>query len=175
MPMTAAEQAKESEVTGNLRNLAVALRWRAAKDPERVVVRDLDGTVEITWETALARIEALASGLHRLGVRRGDAVALMLKNRPEVLIADFACLSLGAAPFSVYSSLPPVQIQPILENSGARVIICEQAFVDQILGAKELVPSVEHVIVLDGEGAGTIPWSEVEGEVDPELDFDALA
>jgi long-subunit acyl-CoA synthetase (AMP-forming) len=173
--MTASQQAQSSPVTGNLRNLAVALRWRARKDPDRVVARDLDGTVEITWDTALSRIEAFASGLHRLGVRRGDAVALMLKNRPEVLIADFACLSLGAAPFSIYASLPPVQIQPILENSGARVIVCEQAFLDQVLGARELVPSLEHVILLDGEGVGTVPWSQVEGDIDPELDFDALA
>ena len=55
---------------------------------------------------AADRVDALAGGLATLGVRRGDCVAIMLANRPEFHIVDLAAVTLGATPFSIYTTYP---------------------------------------------------------------------
>ena len=59
------------------------------------------------------------AGSPRLGVRRGDTVALMLANRPEFHIADLAAMTLGATPFSIYLTSSPEQIAYVLQDAGA--------------------------------------------------------
>lgn len=131
--------------------------------PDVVAVRTVDGASSLTWMQVRQRVASLAAGLRRLGVRHGDTVALMLKNRPEFLVADAAVMCLGAAPFSIYATSPVGQIVEALENSDARVILCEHAFLPQILEASVLWPNLENVIVLEGgTTAGTLDWAQVE-------------
>ena len=52
--------------------------------------------IAITWREYAERVERIAAGLAALGVERGDAVALMLLNRPEFHLVDTAALHLGA-------------------------------------------------------------------------------
>src|ERR1700712_1701434 len=78
--------------------------------PDRGAVRTKDDEVAWTWAELRERVDALAGGLARLGVRRGDTVALMLANRPEFAIADLAAVTLGATPFSIYATSSPDQI-----------------------------------------------------------------
>ena len=54
-------------------------------------------------------MDAFAGGLHKLGVRRGDTVALMISNRPEFMVADLAATMLGATPFSIYLTSRPTR------------------------------------------------------------------
>src|SRR5689334_4289070 len=83
--------------------IAEAFRLTAADHADRVALRTKDDEVSLTWGELRERVDALAGGLHRLGVRRGDTVALMVANRPEFAIADLAAVTLGATPFSIYS------------------------------------------------------------------------
>ena len=64
----------------------------------------------ITWRQYAADAERAARALASLGVRRGDTVALMLRNRPEFHAVDGGALQLGAIPFSVYNTSSPQQI-----------------------------------------------------------------
>src|SRR3954467_8617098 len=86
------------------RTIAEAFRITAEDHPDRVAVRTKDDEVSLTWSELRDRVDALARGLHELGVRRGDTVALMLVNRPEFHIADLAVMTLGAAPYSIYAT-----------------------------------------------------------------------
>jgi len=134
----------------------------AARD--RVAVRTIDDAVSLTWGEMARRVDALAGGLAKLGVRRADTVALLLSNRPEFHVADLAAVMLGATPFSLYQTLPPEQIAYVVGDAGARVVVVEAAFLPSILRARERVPRLEHVIVVDGDGAeGTLALAEVEG------------
>src|SRR5271167_1537061 len=101
--------------------------------------------------TAAERADGLAGGLARLGVGRGDTVALLLSNRPEFHLCDLAAMMLGATPFSIYSTYSPPQIQHLVADAGARVLICEQQFLAQVLEARKELAHLEHVIVVDGE------------------------
>jgi len=87
-----------------------AFRLTVEDHPDRVALRTKDDEISLTWAQLRDRVDALAGGLARLGVRRGDSVALMLGNRPEFAIADLAAMTLGATPFSVYQTFTPTQI-----------------------------------------------------------------
>src|SRR3954471_2703940 len=101
--------------------IAEAFRLTVEDHPDRIAVRTLHDEVAYTWSQLRERVDALAGGLHRLGVRRGDTVALMFGNRPEFAIADLAVMTLGATPFSLYQTLSPEQVQYVIADAGARV------------------------------------------------------
>jgi len=141
------------------RTLCEAFQLTASERPGQVAHRTLDGSVEFTFGEYAERVQALATGLHALGVRRGDAVALMLANRPEFALADAAAMHLGAIAFSVYNTLAPEQINYLLQSSQCRVVVTERMFLKQVLPAR--TPEVEHIVVVDGEVAGTITLADL--------------
>jgi long-subunit acyl-CoA synthetase (AMP-forming) len=153
--------------------LTEALRRTAANNPEIVAVRMPDDSVSITWAELLERVDSLAGGLAKLGVGRGDTVAIMLGNRPEFHIADLAVAMLGATPFSIYQTYPAGEIRYLCTDAATKVAIVEQAYLPVMLEAREGLPDLEHVIVVDGDAPdGTIALSEVEGS---NPDFNAAA
>jgi long-subunit acyl-CoA synthetase (AMP-forming) len=155
--------------------LTEALRRTAANHPDIVAVRWPDDSLSLTWAQLLERVDALAGGLAKLGVERGDTVAIMLANRPEFHIVDLAAVTIGATPFSIYTTYPAEEIEFLITDADARVAIVEQAFLPVILAAREQLPGLEHVIVIDGEAPeGTVPLSDVEGS-NPEFDATAAA
>jgi long-subunit acyl-CoA synthetase (AMP-forming) len=166
-PAAAAESAVDAPTLGE------ALRRTAANYPDLVAVRTPDDEVSLTWSQLLGRVDALAGGLAKLGVARGDCVAIMLTNRPEFQIADLAAVTIGATPFSIYVTYPAAEIEYLCQDADCRVAIVEQAFLPVVLEARQNLPGLVHVIVVDGEAPrGTLSLGEVEGS-DP--DFDPVA
>jgi long-subunit acyl-CoA synthetase (AMP-forming) len=142
--------------------------------PEQVALRTPAGEVEITWRVYGERVRRIAGGLAAAGVGSGDVVALMLTNRPEHNLADAAAMHLGATPFSVYATCPVDEIAWLLDRSGARMAITEPAFADRILAAASRTPSVEQVVIVDGDPAGARTLAELEATPAPAgFDFDA--
>src|SRR3954453_22358234 len=112
--------------------MAEALRRTAAEHGDVLAVRTRDDEVAWTWAELLRRVDALAGGLARLGVGRGDTVALMLANRPEFHRADMAAVTLGAVPFSIYLTSSPEQVAYVLRDAAPRVAIVEQRFTELV-------------------------------------------
>jgi long-subunit acyl-CoA synthetase (AMP-forming) len=150
------------------RNLVEAFDATVERLGEDVAIRTADDSVTMTWEELRARVRAIAGGLASLGVSKGDTVALMLNNRPDFIPVDLAAVSLGAVPFSIYQTAAPEQIEYVVSDAGARVIVTESMFLDQIDRVKGSVTELEHVVVVDREG-GTNTLSDLEG-VDPVFD-----
>src|SRR3954471_9814046 len=152
--------------------MAEAFRDTVDRVPDRVALRTKDDAVSLTWGRLRDRVDALAGGLAKLGVQRGDTVALMFGNRPEFHLADLAVMTLGATPFSIYPTYTPDQIQYVVSDAGAKVAIVEGSFADTFLKAREGLPDLEHLIVVDGgdQGEETLSLEEVEGS---NPDFDA--
>jgi long-subunit acyl-CoA synthetase (AMP-forming) len=140
-----------------------AFRRTAANHPEIVAVRTPDDSVSLTWSQLLRRVEDVAGGLAKLGVGRGDTVAIMLGNRPEFHIVDLATAMLGATPFSIYLTYPPAEIQYLIRDAAAKVAVVEQAYARPLLEACEDLPGLEHVIMVDGDAPeNTVSLSDVE-------------
>jgi long-chain acyl-CoA synthetase len=155
--------------------LCDALRRTAASHPDITAVRMPDDSVSLTWAQLLKRVDAIAGGLAGLGVQRGDCVAIMLSNRPEFHLVDLAAVMLGATPFSIYTTYPAEEIEYLINDSGAKVAIVEQALLAPMLAARANLPQLEHVIVVDGEAReGTRALADVEG-ANPDFDVVAAA
>jgi long-chain acyl-CoA synthetase len=119
--------------------LAEAFRVTVQDNPDRIAVRTLHDEVAYTWAQLRDAVDALAGGLHRLGVRRGDTVALMISNRPEFMIADLAAMTLGATPFSIYLTSAPDQVRYVMQDAAAKVAIVEEPFLPLVTGLAEHV------------------------------------
>ncbi|MGO9490049.1 MAG: AMP-dependent synthetase/ligase [Solirubrobacteraceae bacterium] len=144
--------------------VAEAFRITSAARADEVAIRTKDDAFTITWGDLRRRVDDLAGGLAGLGLRRGDTIALMIGNRPEFHLCDLAGMMVGAAPFSIYSTYTAEQIAYLVADAGARILICEQQYLDRVLAAREGLPDLEHVILIDGEAPeGTLPLSSVEG------------
>jgi long-chain acyl-CoA synthetase len=102
------------------------------------------------------RVRALAEVLRGWGVERGERVALLSENRWEWAITDFAVLAIGAVDVPLYSTLTPEQIGYMLNDSAAKVVVVSTAEQYEKIAAAGDIPTLEHVIVMDGgsfEGA----------------------
>ena len=65
----------------------------------------------------------MAEGLRKLGVKKGDRVALLSENRPEWIIADLAIMALGAIAVPLYTTYTTQDHRYVLGNCGANVLI----------------------------------------------------
>jgi long-chain acyl-CoA synthetase len=155
--------------------IAEAFRTISANRAGDVAVRTKGDDLAWTWGELRERVDALAGGLAALGLRRGDTVALLLNTRPEFALCDLAVMMAGGTPFSIYMQYTPEQIAFVASDAGARMIVTEQALLAGALEARKELPSVEHVIVVDGEApAGVLGLDEVAA-MDSELDVEASA
>ena len=149
-----------------------AFQATAARCPQQVALRTPGGAVTITWGQYAARVRRIAAGLARLGVGRGDTVALMMTNRPEFHLVDTAAFHLGAAPFSIYNTLAAEQVRHVLANAGSRVVVCEQQFAPRLLAVRPGT-AVQHVVCVDSRTHGTITLAGLEASTDLGPGFEA--
>src|SRR4051812_19322850 len=146
--MATASAAEASSRAVGAATIAEAFRITAEDHPDRVAVRTKGDEVSLTWAELRDRVDALARGLHELGVRRGGTGALMLANRPEFHVADLAVMTLGATPYSIYATSSPEQIAYVAEDAASEVAIVEEQFLPQVQAAR--VPGLETIVVLEG-------------------------
>jgi long-chain acyl-CoA synthetase len=153
--------------------LAEAFRITAAEREGDVAIRTKADAFTITWGELRERVDALAGGLAQLGLRRGDTLALLISNRPEFHLCDLAAMMVGAAPFSIYNTYTAEQIEYLVQDAGAKILICEQQYLERVLQARAGLPELEHVVVIDGDAPqGTLALADIEG-ANP--DFDVAA
>ena len=141
---------------------AQGFRDAVADSPETIAVKTLEEGLSLTYRELAARVDRLAGGLAKLGIGKGDTVALMLTNRPEFHIADLAAVTLGAVPFSIYQTLSAEQIAYVVGDSSARVAIVEGPYLERFLEARASLPALEHLIVLAGGADGGLAFEDVE-------------
>jgi len=101
----------------------------AARDPSREFI--VGGRQRLSYGETRARARHLAKGLLKLGVKRGDKVALLMPNRPEWLLVDFAVTLLGATlvPISTWSRAR--ELAYMLDHSDATTLIMVERFAGQ--------------------------------------------
>ncbi|WP_428266429.1 AMP-dependent synthetase/ligase [Haliangium sp.] len=128
---------------------------KARRHPDRVALREksLGLWAEITWRDYRDRVAEAARMLWELGVRPGDAVAVLSDNRPEWLYADLAAQSIGARAVGIYQTNPPADVAYVIVDSGSKVLFCEdQEQYDKALDIRDQTPTLTHVIVFDPRG-----------------------
>jgi long-chain acyl-CoA synthetase len=157
-------------------NLVKAFYASVERLGDDLAIRDEAREVELNWTELRDRVHRIAGGLAKLGLRKGDTVAIMLNNRWEFIPCDLAAVSLGGVPFSIYQTSAPEQIQYLLSDAKSKIAIVEKAFLDRILEARKDLPDLEHVIVVDGDGGDHTldAVMEMDAEFDPAESVEAL-
>ena len=116
---------------------------------------------QLTYAEFASGVGALASGLQRLGIGKGDVVAIYMPNLPETFMAFFAILKVGAIAMPLFSGFGPSPILSRLNHGEAKAVITANgtwrrgvaAPLKSVLDeALKSAPSVHHVIVVDRGG-----------------------
>ncbi|HUI43004.1 MAG TPA: long-chain fatty acid--CoA ligase [Terriglobia bacterium] len=127
----------------------------------------------VSSEEALLQAAALARGLEKLGIARGDRLAILSDNRLEWALTDYAVLGLGAVGVPIYPTLLEDDLEYILRDSGAKGIVLSSA--DQLRKIRNIrneLPDLRFVLAMDplGPEADVENWWDVvrrEREPDP--------
>jgi long-chain acyl-CoA synthetase len=139
---------------------------RRARKPFLWIKRE-DRYRQISWMAAAADVRRLARGLRRLGVARGDRVALVGENRPEWIIADLAIMSAGAITVPGYVTNTVEDHRYVFSDSGAKAVIVSKANLGpRVLAAANQVQSMQTVIAIEpaaGQASAVdlLSWEEV--------------
>ena len=92
-------------------------------------------------------IARVALGFKEIGVKRGDCVALMSRNRPEHLVCDLAALHLGAIPVSLYNTFSAGQIKGVVADCKPKIAVVETQ--EQLSLWEQDHSGLEHIVVID--------------------------
>src|SRR5688500_18100083 len=153
-----------------------AFHKTAAEHPSRTAIRTKGDAFSIPFGALRQRVDALAAGLSKLGLKKGDTLALMFPNQFEFHLADLAGMTIGATPFSLYVTASPEQIKYVVGDAGAKVAVIDQQFAERFAQIKEDLPDLEHVVVVGDEVPdGFLKLDDVENDPDPDFDAEASA
>lgn len=155
--------------------IPVVARGRATSDPGAVPFEyHADGGWRsVTQAELVRRVDRIAAGLVAAGVEPGDRVALMAGTRLEWILVDLAVWTAGAITVPVYPSSSAGQLQWILEDSAAKVLVAETGDHVVVVSETDVPATCTRVLYLDDGGLEALG---AEGEAIPaeKLD-DALA
>jgi long-chain acyl-CoA synthetase len=123
----------------------IARLWRDAITLQRpqpaYLVEEGERWREVSWEEAATAVNELAHGLLALGIRKGDAFAILASTRLEWALFDFALGLIGAVGAPIYMNSSPKDCVYVIEHSEAVGVLCE----DEAQRAK-LDGVVDHVL-----------------------------
>ena len=106
-----------------------------------------------TWAETLDNVRAYAVGLHRLGLKRGETIAIVGANRPRLYWSVMAAQMLGAIPVPVYADAVAEELAYVLAHAEVRFAAVEdQEQVDKILSVMERVPGLELMLYDEKRG-----------------------
>jgi long-chain acyl-CoA synthetase len=106
-----------------------------------------------TWAQAAVEIETMALGFLDLGIKPGDHVAILGRNRPALYWSMVAVQMCGGVPVPMYQDAAADEIAYALDHSGARfAVVGDQEQVDKVSEAKESTANLDYVVYLDGRG-----------------------
>lgn len=137
----------------------------------------VDAGVRLTYRQFASQVNNAASALyHRYGIRKGDRVAIMLRNGVEYLTGFFATARIGAINVPLNTALKGEEMTFQVEDSGASVLITDYEFHELIAEVRSQIGEVKHIFVTGEPVAGTIPFSELlkAGQSPPEIKLDEM-
>ena len=110
------------------------------------------GDIRMNWREVVQRSEEIAAGFHRLGLRSGDRVAVLLGNRIEFVLTMFAAAHAGLVTVLLGTRQQKPEIAYVLTDCGAKLLIHEAQLADRVPDARE-VPDLLHRIAVDDDAA----------------------
>jgi acetyl-CoA synthetase len=142
-------------------NIAEVCGRRWSQETSRIALHyeDESGTrASFTFTAMQSDGNRLSHVLRRLGVERGDRVAIVLPQRPETPVSHLAIYQMGAVAMPLSMLFGPDALEYRLQNSEAKVAIVDAAALPSLQQVRENCPALRHLIVVGGEDE-TDAWS----------------
>jgi acetyl-CoA synthetase len=141
---------------------ACSARWARAT-PDAIAIRweHEDGRSALHTYRELQRgANRLSNALTRLGVARGDRVAIVMPQRFETAVAHIALYQLGAVAMPLSMLFGPEALEYRLNDSGARVAVADESGIANLRAARAACPALTTVLAVGGaQGQGDLDWS----------------
>ena len=159
-------------------NVGTLLTKSALTHPDKLAVAY--GSRKMTYAQFNVRVNRLANALKRLGVRKGDNVAVLQYNYPETLESIFACFKVGCGSVPINFRLHLKEFAFIIDHSESAAVILSQEFNGPILDIRDRIPKARYLITLSGAEAELLDYEKllsVESDqfADADVDPDDLA
>jgi long-chain acyl-CoA synthetase len=138
-----------------LRSVPALFRRNAKNNPSAPAYREKEFGIwqAWTWVDAASEAEALALGLIDLGIKQGDFVAIIGRNRPSLYISMVGIEMAGGVPVPLYQDAVAEEMAYVLGHCGARYVIAgDQEQVDKVLEIQSDLPNFEQMIYLEARG-----------------------
>ena len=119
----------------------------------------------ISAAAMLDRARNIAAGLHSLGVRKGDRVAILSESRLEWVLTDQGCVFLGAVAVPIYPTLTASQVAYIVNDCAARTLfVANEEKLKQLQPALDDCASIQQVVLYDGGAQPLLGLKQLEDE-----------
>jgi long-chain acyl-CoA synthetase len=106
-----------------------------------------------TWAQTLEIVRPFAVGLNRLGLKRGETIAIVGGNRPKLYWSVMAAQMLGAVPVPVYADAVADELAFVISHAEPRFAAVEdQEQVDKIISVKDRLPKLEELVYDEKRG-----------------------
>ena len=131
------------------------LRWRVNTSGARVALREKDFGIwnSFTWNDYYAQVRKTGLGLRAIGVKKGDTLAIISDNIPELLFMAVGAHALGAISVGLYQTSMPQELSDVLKYLKVSVAFCDnQEQVDKFVEIRDQVPLISRVIFEDPRG-----------------------
>jgi long-chain acyl-CoA synthetase len=131
------------------------VRLNADRIPHQIAIREKKFGIwqSHTWRDYLEESRLIGLGLASLGFARGDKVAIIGDNRPELYWAVAACQGLGGVPVPLYQDSIEKEMQYIVDHAEVRFAMVEdQEQVDKLLRVGAQCPRLEWIVYEDPRG-----------------------
>lgn len=138
-----------------LDTLPKLLLHNAANWPNDIAMREKEFGIwnEITWAGYRDQVRLVALGLKSLGLKRGEVVAIIGRNRPNWVWSELAAHCLGCSTLGIYEDVLATEAAYLIGFARAAIVICEdEEQVDKMLDLGEAGRSVRHIVYHDDRG-----------------------
>jgi acyl-CoA synthetase (AMP-forming)/AMP-acid ligase II len=147
------------ETPNSLRQL---LEHRVEKAPAKIfLLSEADGR-QFSCADFAAAVNRTASMLLARGIKKGDAISLLLPNSVEYIVAYFACWTIGAIAGPVNSLLKAQEIAYVISNSEAKALLVNSEFLPLIDSIRAELNILLSVIQFDNETDATLEFVDAE-------------
>ncbi len=104
----------------------------------------------ITFKELGQKVKIFSSALQKLGVEKGDNVAILSENRPEWVISDISIMAVGAVAVPLHATFSAGAICTVLNHSKAKVLIVSNIdFLNKVLLGQKYLKHLKKIIVID--------------------------
>src|SRR3954454_17774202 len=131
-----------------------------SEHPDLAVLHSQKGATPGSWNASTLRDYAditarAAAGLQEAGLKDGQRILLMMRNRPDFHWLDLAAQFLRGTPVSIYNSSSPEEIQYLASHAGAEIAIVEdESFLTRLLKVRSELPNLRKIYVVDPPAEG---------------------